>query len=78
MQFLLYFYITYLAIGLVLEEILHSLVGNHLLIERVGTVLRVLNHLDNFCIGTSVGLACTKRSHNFLCHCLRILSVGVT
>ena len=35
------------AYRLVLEEILNGLIGNHLLVERVGTGLRVLHHLDN-------------------------------
>ena len=55
---------------LALEEVLYCLIGYHLLVERVGTVLRVLHHLDNLCIGTSVALTSTERSHYFLCHCL--------
>lgn len=32
----------------ILKEILDGLIGNHLLIENIGTGLWALNHFDNF------------------------------
>ena len=53
---------------LVLEEVLNSLVGNHLLVKAVRTALRILHHLDNLCVRTAISLAGTQGSHYFLCH----------
>ena len=53
---------------LVLEEILNGLIGNHLLVERVGTGLRVLHHLDNLGVGTAIVLTRLKGCDCFLCH----------
>ena len=53
---------------LVLEEILNGLVGNHLLVERVGARLRVLHHLDNLGVGTTFGSTRLQGSDCFLCH----------
>jgi len=39
---------------LVLEEVLNSLVGNHLLVEDVSTRLRALYHLDNLCVSATI------------------------
>ncbi len=39
---------------LVLEEVLNSLVRNHLLIKDVSTRLGALYHLDNLCISATI------------------------
>ena len=39
---------------LVLEEVLHGFVGNHLLVEDVGTRLGAAHHLDNLCISATI------------------------
>lgn len=53
---------------LVLEEILDSFVGHHLLVKDVSTRLRALHHLDNLGVRTSVGLSFLQRCDCFLCH----------
>ncbi|EJX07894.1 hypothetical protein EVA_03997 [gut metagenome] len=55
---------------LVLEEVLNSFVGNHLLVEDVSTSLGALYHLDHLGVGTSIGLTFLERSDCFLCHVL--------
>lgn len=40
--------------SLLLEEVLDGLVGDHLLIEDVGTRLGALHHLDYLCIGATI------------------------
>lgn len=54
--------------SLLLEEVLDGLVGDHLLIEDVGTRLGALHHLDNLGIGTTVVLTRLQCSDYFLCH----------
>ena len=39
---------------LFLEEILNSLVGNHLLIVDISTGLGALHHFDHLCISASI------------------------
>lgn len=39
---------------LFLEEVLNSLIGNHLLIENVCTGLRALHHLNHLCISATI------------------------
>ena len=39
---------------LVLEEVLNSLVRNHLLVEDVSTSLGALYHLDNLCVSATI------------------------
>lgn len=53
---------------LVLEEILNGLVGNHLLIERVGTGLRVLYHFDDLGVRAAIGFTRLEGCDCFLCH----------
>ena len=62
--------VTYLSSGLVVEEILNSLVWYHLLIENVCTSLRALNHLDNLCICATIHVTFVEGSDRFLCHSL--------
>ena len=55
------------SVGFLLEELVHFLVQNDLLLEDVSTRLRRLNHLDALRVRTSgvTGLQCCDR---FLCH----------
>ena len=54
--------------GLVLEEVLDGLVGNHLLVEYVSAGLGALYHLDDLRVAAAIGLTRLEGSHCFLCH----------
>ena len=55
---------------LVFEEILHSLIRHHFLIENVSTSLGALYHFDNLCVCTTIHVTFVEGSDRFLCHSL--------
>ena len=52
----------------VLEEVFHSLVGHHALVENVSACLWTLHHLDNLCVCATVRFTFLEGSNRFLCH----------
>ena len=64
---------TLVCLGLVLEEVLYGLIGNHLLVKDVSTSLGALYHLDNFCVCATILRAFMEGSNGFLCHSFTFL-----
>ena len=61
-------YLLWMFLCGLFEEVLHSLVGNHLLIEDVGTRLRAANHLNHFRVSATILRTFVEGSNGFLCH----------